>query len=164
MDDGLKAVIMDIKERIRAEEPTALEAAVELTHRYPDEPDVWNALAYGYARNDNYVAAIAAMTRVMALARRKPSVFFNRGRYALMARDYDLAVADFTQGLVLCDELNDDYDREGLHFLRAEAYFQLGRKAEARADLQHVPDDSVSWTLQVRSKAELLELCAESAR
>lgn len=161
MDDALKALIADIKDLVDTDEPAALAAAVKLTEQYPDEPDVWRTLAYIYALDENDAGAIAAMTRAIQLAPRKPTFFFYRGWYLLGSGDYEAAIVDFGQGLLLCDELNDDYNRESLHFLRAEAYFQLGRKAEARADLEHVRDDAVSYTIEVRSKAELSALCAE---
>jgi len=161
MSHDLESLIKRIKVRIRADDPTAIDDAVKLTEQYPDEVETWYTLAYGHARNRNYAAAIATMTRVMQLVPQEPGVYFDRGRHALMAADYELAIADFSAGLVLSEQLNDGYHREGLHFLRAEALFQVGRKAEALADLRHVPDDAVSWTIQIRSKAELAALCAE---
>ncbi|MBK9264668.1 MAG: hypothetical protein IPM54_33400 [Polyangiaceae bacterium] len=164
MSDTLKSLINKIKVRLGAEDPAAFDDMAALAEQYPDEPDVWRALAYAYEVRDDYTAAIAAITREMDLRPERPALYFTRGGYLLMTADYEGAVADFTKGLVLGDQMEHEPYREVLHFLRAEAFFQLGRKAEARSDLEHVKDDCVFWTIQVRSKAELLALCAESAR
>lgn len=160
MADAVERMIKALKERIKADERGALEDALDFTTRYPDKPAVWNTLAFAYQWEEKYSEAIAAMNRVIELEPREPAYFDHRGRYALMAGDYDLAIADFSRGLVLCDEWNNDYYRQPLHFQRAEAFLQLGRKAEALADLHHVDDDHIAWTIQVRSKAELLALCS----
>lgn len=162
MGDELDVLIRNVERRARAEDPAAMADIIRLTEQYPNEPRVWRTLAYASGRERDYVTAIAAITRAMEILPGDPVTFCNRGEYALMAGDYESAIADFTQGLILCDELNSDYLRQSFHFQRAEAYFQLGRKAEALADLEHVDDDCVSWTVQVRSKADLLALCTDS--
>ncbi|MBK9266599.1 MAG: tetratricopeptide repeat protein [Polyangiaceae bacterium] len=159
--DTWERVREEVQERKRAKEQADFEDAVSQTEQHPDDPKAWRALARAHNSNDDYPAAITAMTRAIELGLSASDAYWDRGRYALMAGDYDLAIADFSQGLVLSDQLNNDDLREELHFLRAEAFFQLGRKTEARADLEHVRDDCVSWTIQVRSKDELLALCAE---
>ncbi len=161
MNSSLKSMIKNIEERIGEKDPAAFEDAVRLAEQHPDEPKIWLMIAYANGMKNDYSAAIAAMTRAIALAPPRTGWYFTRGRYALGAADYESAIADFTKGLVLCDELKMEHDREVLHFLRAEAFVQLGRKAEARADLAHVEEDCVLWTIQVRSKAELLVLCRE---
>lgn len=163
MSNDVKFLLRRINVRIRNEDPTVIEDAVKLTEQYPEEWEVWRTLAYAYGRQNNYAAAIETMTRVIALAPREPEVFDMRGSYMLSAGDYEHAIADFNQGLVLCDELKSDYYRASFHFLRAEAFVQLGRKAEALADLAHVKEDYVFWTIQVRTKAELLSLCADAS-
>jgi tetratricopeptide (TPR) repeat protein len=158
---ALEATIRDIEERLEEEDPAAFEDAVKLTAEYPQEPKVWNTLAYANEVNDDYVAASAAMTRAMELRPGLPASHFTRGGYFLMAGDYESAIADFTEGLARGNHLEQEPHREVLYFLRAEAFYQLGRKGDARADLEHVADDCTFWTIQVRSKAELVALCAE---
>jgi len=161
MNDVLAPYIRDINLRIRAKDPTGFEDAVDFTERHPEIWEVWHTLAYAHESRGDYAAAIAAVTRAMELNPREPLLFLERGAYALLMGDHERAVADFSQGLALCDELDQDYFSEALHFLRAEAFVQLGNKAEAVADLSHVPDDYVFWTIQARSKEELLTLCGE---
>jgi len=161
MNDSLKAQLRKIDERVNTEDPTVLDDTIKLTEQYPDEPEVWHSLGYVYESQENYPAALTTMSRVIELAPQEPAYYHHRGCCALMAGDYNLAIADFSQGLALCDEWKNDYYRQSLHFLRAEAHYQLGRKAEAQADLAHVDDDTVSWTIQVRSKAELVALCSK---
>jgi tetratricopeptide (TPR) repeat protein len=164
MSNDLKFLLRRINVRIRAEDPTVIEDAVKLTEQYPEESDAWAVLAFAYTiMEDNYPAAIETMTRVIALAPREPAAFDRRGSYLLRAGDYERAIADFSHGLVLCDEWKSDYYRESFHFQRAEAFVQLGRKAEALADLAHVKDDYVFLTIEVRTKAELLALCADAS-
>ncbi|MDI1447448.1 tetratricopeptide repeat protein [Polyangium sp. 6x1] len=155
--------IMNIIWRIRAKDPTAFADAVEFTEQHPEIWELWHTLAYAYEARGEYTAAIAALTRAIVLSPREPVSFMDRGGCALMAGHYERAMADFSLGLILCDELDWDDYREALHFLRAEAFVQLGKKAEALSDLAHVPHDYVFWTIQVRSKAELLALCGEGA-
>lgn len=158
----LQSMIKDIEARIKAEDPTALDDASKLVEQYPDEPQAWHVFAYANSRRRNYSAAITAITREMALRPARPALHFTRGGYSLMVGDYASAIADFTEGLALGNHLEREPYREVLHFLRAEAFYQLGRKVEALADLEHVEDDCTFWTVQVRSKAELLVLCGES--
>ena len=161
MTDQFKGRLRGVEDQIEAKDPTAFDEAVKLTEQYPEEAEAWNTLAYANDSKRDYPAAIAAMTRAMKLRPGRPALHFTRGGYSLMAGDYDSAIADFTEGLALGNHLEREPYREVLYFLRAEAYYQLGRKAEARADLEHVADDCTFWTVQVRSKAELVALCAE---
>jgi tetratricopeptide (TPR) repeat protein len=142
-------------------DPTGFEDAVELAEQYPEDPRVLHTLAYAHETRKEYAAAITAITRAIGISPREPALLFERGGYALKVGDHECAVADFSQGLVLCDEHKSDYYREAFHFLRAEAFVQLGRTAEALADLSHVADDYVFWTTKLRSKEDLLVLCGE---
>lgn len=161
MSNVLQTMIKDVDARVKANDPTALENAIKLTEQYPEEWEAWNSLAYANSKSRNYPAAVAAMTRAIELRPGRPGLYCTRGGSLLMAGDYDSAIADFTEGLALGRHKEQDPYREVLYFLRAEAYYQLGRKAEARADLEHVEDDCTFWTVQVRSKAELVALCTE---
>lgn len=161
MADAMQSMIKEIEDRLKSDDPTALEDASKLVEQYPDEPKAWHTLAYANSTRRNYPAAIAAVTQEMQLRPGKPALHFTRGRYLLMAGDYEGSIADFTEGLVRGNHLEREPYREVLYFHRAEAFYQLGRKADARADLDHVEDDCTLWTVQVRSKAELLALCTE---
>jgi tetratricopeptide (TPR) repeat protein len=161
MSDPIEVLASKIKDRIKNEDPSALEDAVKFTEQYPDEYKAWWALAFAHQWKNDYAAAISAMTRAMDLRPGRPALHCTRGEYALMAGDYHSAIADFTEGLARGNHLEQEPYREVLYFLRAEAFYQLGRKAEARADLEHVEDDCTYWTVQVRSKADLVALCAE---
>ncbi|MCK6591216.1 MAG: hypothetical protein L6Q76_26995, partial [Polyangiaceae bacterium] len=73
----------------------------------------------------------------------------------------EAALADFDQAVALAKELQDDDRLEKLYFMRADVLAALGRKAEARADLEHVEDGYVGRTNRIRSKADILEDCEE---
>ena len=162
MSNQFKARLRSVERRIEAEDPTAFEEAVKLTEQYSEEAEAWNTLAYANKWNKDYPTAVTAMTRAIELRPGRPALYCTRGECSLMAGDYHSAIADFSEGLALGNHFEREPYREVLYFLRAEAYYQLGRKAEALADLEHVEDDCTYWTVQVRSKAELLVLCGGS--
>jgi len=54
MSNDLKSLIRRIKVRLRAKDPTVMADAVKLTEQYPDEPDVWDTLAFVYSIEDHY--------------------------------------------------------------------------------------------------------------
>lgn len=161
MSDALKILIKGIKDRIESDDPNALGDALRLTEEYPDESRAWGTLAYANEWQNNYRAAIAAVTREMNLRPGKSTLYLKRGGYLLMAGDFNSAITDFTEGIALGSHLTSEPNREVLYFMRAEAYYQLGCKTEALADLEHVEDDCTFWTVQVRSKADLVELCSK---
>ena len=163
MANDLESLIRKIKVRIRAEDPTVIDDAVKLTEQYPKESDTWDVLAYAYAREDHYAEAIAALTRAIEINPRKIALVLKRGEHGLTIGDYHRAIADFSQALILSDEQNVDWCRRALHFLRAEALIQVGKKVEALADLAHLPEDYESYTTDLRTKAELLALCADAS-
>jgi len=162
MREDLEIEIRNIKYRIREEDPTGFEDAVKLVEQYPENSRAWDTLACAHQAKNDYPAAIAALSRAIELNPKRPVLFLKRGEYALHTGDHERAVADLSQSLVLSDELNWNACREELHFLRAETFVQLGKKAEALADLSHVRDDYVSWRAEPRSKADLLVLCGAS--
>ncbi|HRI68309.1 MAG TPA: hypothetical protein PK156_28965 [Polyangium sp.] len=163
MSNVLESLIRQIRVRIREDDPTVIEDAVKLTEQYPTEAHVWDILAHAYSNEDNVPAAVDAMTRAIELRPGKPALHFERGEYQLRMGNYERAIADFTEGLAVGNDVERKALREVLHFVRAEAFYQLGRKAEALRDLQHVTEDCIFWTVQVRSKAELVALCADAA-
>jgi tetratricopeptide (TPR) repeat protein len=162
MSDDVQSLIRRINVRRRDGDPTVAESAIQLAEQYPLEPRVWLLLAHIHEDADNDPATLEALTRVVEVAPKEPVGFYSRGSFFLKREEYDRAVADFTQGLVLCDELSNDYYRGSLHFHRAEALILAGKKAEALRDLAHLPDDYEGFTTDLRSKAELLALCADA--
>lgn len=163
MNESLKVMLRRLSVGIRTNAPAALDDIARLVEQHPEEAKVWRTLAYAHEMKGDHAAAIAAVTQAIALDAREPGSFFDRGHYALNAGDYERAVADFSQGLDLHNEPNWDYYYELCHLLRAEAFYKLGKKAEALADLAHVRDDYVLWKGEVWSKAELAALCGEEA-
>ncbi len=159
MTNLLDSQIKAIKRRIRADDATAAEDAERLGEKYPDEWTVWQLLSYVRSRNKDYTGSIAAMNRILELLPPSPGIYCNRGTSEFYRGNLLAALADFTQGIAKCDELGDDYYRSALYFLRADVLIQLGRKAEARADLKHVKDGHTSWTTTLRSKDEMLSEC-----
>jgi tetratricopeptide (TPR) repeat protein len=159
MSEPLDSLINDIEKLVRAKDPTAVERAAQLAEQYPDAPKVWFLVAFVHSMNDDMDGAIAAMTRLVDIAPREPAVFFDRGRYEQRRGNLEAALADFTEGIALCEQLHAEYYLESLYFFRADVLVALGRKAEALADLAHVSDDCVLWTTELRTKAAILADC-----
>lgn len=142
------------------EHECALRIAQEVIRDYPGESQVWIKRGYVYARAGDYRRAIEDVSRAIELNSMEPDYFYTRGRYYVAFSEYSIAAEDFTKTLELCDHYRNDYYRQPAHFMRAEAYLQLGRVEEARVDLQYVRDDFTTWTDSLRSKQAMLEECA----
>jgi tetratricopeptide (TPR) repeat protein len=161
MSEMLDSLVKDIKKRLRAKDPTAVERAVQLAEQYPDEPEVWRVLAFAYELNDDMDRAVAAMTRMKEVSPPDPSIFFFRGHDEHNRGNLEAALADFTEGIALSEQLQDERYLSALYFMRADVLVTLGRKAEALADLEHVEDDHVAWTTKLQSKFALLTECGQ---
>jgi tetratricopeptide (TPR) repeat protein len=158
MSDMLDALIKKAESLTRDDEvQSALEIANGLIESNPERAEVWLLRAYIHGRSRNYRRAIEDLTEAISISRVEPSIFFDRGRYQLQVREYGKAIEDFSEGLGLCDYHQNDYYRDALHFFRAEAYLQLGRRRKVLADLEHVHDDLPTWTTRLRTKSELLQ-------
>jgi Flp pilus assembly protein TadD len=114
MSELLNSLIADVRNRAREEDPTAVERAVQLAEQYPDEPEVWFVLAFAHAINRDVDGAVAAMNRLVDIAPREPAVFFDRGRYEQRRGNLQAALADFTEGIALCEQLHAEYYLESL--------------------------------------------------
>jgi tetratricopeptide (TPR) repeat protein len=163
MDESLEVLLRKLNVRIWTKDAAAFEDIEKLAEQYPQEPKVWRTLACAHEAKGDHAAAIAAVTRAMALDAREPGLFLDRGYYALNARDYERAVADCSQGLDLQDEPNWGYYHDVLRMVRAAGFYRLGKKAEALADLSHIRDAYVLWKGELWSKEELAALCGGEA-
>jgi len=163
MDESLEVVLRKLNVRIWTKDPAAFEDIEKLAEQYPQEPKVWRTLGCAHEAKGDHAAAIAAVTRAIALDAREPGLFVDRGYYALNARDYERAVADLSQGLDLHDEPNWSYYHDVLRIMRAAGLFRLDKKAEALADLSHIRDAYVLWKGELWAKEELAALCGEEA-
>ena len=161
MSELLNSLIDDIRKRARAKDPTAVERAAQLAEQYPDEPRVWRLLAFAYEMKDDMDGAVAAMTRMKEVSPPEPSIFFFLGHDEHNRGNLEAALADFTEGIALSEQLQDERYLSALYFMRADVLVALGRKAEALADLEHVEDDHVAWTTELRSKFALLTECGQ---
>jgi tetratricopeptide (TPR) repeat protein len=151
--DGLIAKAKALANESRYDE--AISLATDLVQRYPNEMKVWSLRAYLYTFKNDFELAVADLTRAIDINDMEPVLLFDRGRYESRVGRFGAAVEDFGRGLALCDHYRDDYYRETLHFFRAEALIELGRKREALEDLSQVRDDFTSWTYKLRTKSEL---------
>jgi tetratricopeptide (TPR) repeat protein len=138
----------------------AMRAALQLAEEYPDNFRVWSLRGYLHLRAGDARSAVADLSAAIAQCVSEPALFFDRGRCRLGLREWAAAEADFSKGLDLCDHYKDDYYRDVLHFLRAEALVQQGKKTAALRDLELLPDDFRFWTYRLVSKVELTAECS----
>jgi len=159
MTTSIDRLITNLERRAQSDDPAALVEASRLVAEHPSESKVWGLRAYIFARTGNLENAISDLTRAMELSSQEPSNYFDRGRYKLKLGDSAGAVADFSHALELCDEHGDDYHRESLHFVRADALVRAGKRSEALEDLRKVRDGFTLWTTTLRSKEGLMTEC-----
>jgi tetratricopeptide (TPR) repeat protein len=142
------------------DEASALRLADELVRQYPHEMRAWLLRSHIHARMKAHVNAVNDITQAMEVSPiEEPCLFFDRGRYYIKLRNFQDAINDCTQGLKVCDMYQSEYYRESLHFFRACAYVQLGRKDEALADLSKVRSGYQLWVDRLVSKEMLLKEC-----
>ncbi len=137
----------------------ALSIANALVQQYPSDIRAWIARAHAQALMGNDEAAVSDVSSAIKINQGEPDLFFNRGRFRMRTADIHGAIDDFTKGLELCDFHNNEYYRETLLFMRAEALATLGRTSEALADLAHVRDDFKIYTTRLRNKADIVADC-----
>jgi|ERR1017187_8162364 tetratricopeptide (TPR) repeat protein len=160
MSDLLGNLISRARQLAKAGEmQEAHSLAAELTRLYPSLCEAWVLGAYLHALDQDYVSAVAVLSEAINLNSLEPGLFFHRGRNEIKLGQDRAALDDFSRGLDLCDQFDNDYYRETLLFMRAEALLRLGRKAEARADLARVRDGFTIWTYRLVSKEALLGEC-----
>ncbi len=160
MNGDLQSELKEIEKLARAENSDeALRRANALADSHPEEPRVWSTRGYINGRDGDIRAAIADLSRCIALRGDEPCDFFARGRYLFRAGRYDEAVSDFTRVLQLCDTYNSDYYRRAAYFFRADAYVRLSEYEKARADCHQVTDNEPMWTDKLRTIGEILDEC-----
>jgi len=137
----------------------AFSIASALVRQYPCEIRAWLMRAYVERLMGNHEAAIADMSNAININQLEPDLFFNRGRYRMSVADISGAIEDFSKGLELCHFHNNNYYRETLLFMRAEALAKLGRTDDALADLAHVRDDFRIYTTKLRTRADIVAEC-----
>ncbi len=160
MDEPLEAVLADIGKRAPTDPSRTLERATQLAEKYPDAWKAWRMLVYAHAINGDWDGAVIAANRLIEIAPPHPSDFLLRASYQRKRGNLEGALSDFTQAIAL-GQHEDNYDMEQLYFVRADVLVALGRKAEARADLEHVSDGYARMTTRVRTKEEILADCSE---
>jgi tetratricopeptide (TPR) repeat protein len=160
MQPTLDKLISEAKDLANSgERQEALSLANELIEHYPREARVWSLRAYIYGLTANYEAVFADLSHAIKINPMEPDFFFHRGRYGLITGQNQAAFDDLTKGIELCDYYKNEYYRETLLFMRAEALVHLNRKDEALSDLALVRDDFTIWTSRLRTKAELVAEC-----
>ena len=156
----LEDAIEKIRTKARANDPVALQDALELTTLHPEEASAWLVLSYVHARSGHCEEAIADLNRAVAIAPEEPVLYFNRGRYSSEMGMHTDAISDYSRGIELCDVYNDDYYRSAFHFLRARSHLQLGDKKSALLDLSNIEDENYSfWIDGMITKKQLLSQC-----
>jgi len=151
-----------VQKLLRTNDLSATNEAKKLTEEYPNESDSWRTLAHAYEVEENYPAVFQAYAQAIQCEPGRVIFFVELAQNHLLLANYEQAITDCSHGLGLPEEERSESFRWELYLLRAEALFQLGRKAEALADLTHVPDKFSYWTIEKRSREALLALCADA--
>ena len=160
MNPTLDSLISRAEKLARAgDKQGALSLANQLVAQHPDEMKVWSLRAYLHGRERDYAGAIADLSTAIRINPMEPSLFCNRGQDHLSLGDYEATLIDCGKGLDLCDHYDNDYYRESLMCIRAEAFIGLGRRDEALADLAGVRDGLKFWTNRLRTKKEMVAEC-----
>jgi tetratricopeptide (TPR) repeat protein len=159
--DNVTPDLKDLISRIRniagaGDEERAMALAADLVAQYPSDSRVWSLRSYLRGRVSDYTGAVADVTHAIELDPLETSYLLSRGMDRLRLGDYLLAAEDFSRGLDLCDHHHDNYFREMLYFMRAEAFLMIGKKDQALTDLTHVRSDFRTWTYRLRTKADLI--------
>jgi tetratricopeptide (TPR) repeat protein len=139
----------------------ALSIASELVLQHPGEIRAWSLRAHLQALMGDVAAAVSDVSNAIILNPAEPSLFFDRGRQRMRMADVDGAIEDFSKALELCDFHDNNYYRETLLFMRAEALAKLGRANDALADLAHVRDDFRIYTTKLRSRDDIVAECID---
>lgn len=137
----------------------AMRLVCELLDKFPEEKSPLAFRAHLHSMNGAYQQSWLDLSRAMLVDPLDPCLFYLRGDCSLQLGQAEAALADFDDGLALCDQKGDNYCRDTLIFLRAEALISLGRTIDAARSLQQLPDDFSFWTPKLRTKADLLRDC-----
>jgi len=159
MTQSLEARIAETRrlaESGRLDEATA--TADDVVAQYPTESKSWALRAHLRTLAEDYAGANADLDTASRLRPDEPYYFFRRGLNSLVIGDWHSALLDLTTGM----KLRDPAYEEAFRFARAEALIELGRKREARRDLETLPDNIRMWTSRLRTKEDLLSACQAS--
>ncbi len=159
MRESLDDMIDRVQTLIRTDDPTALDEAHRLGEEYPEAGQTRTVLHFAYSRDKNLEGEIAALTQALEITPAQPDLMFERGVNEAKRGNFEAALANFTQALVLYNELDPDKDLEMVHFFRADALLCLDRPEEARAALEHVSDGYTMWMTNFCTKREMLAAC-----
>lgn len=167
MSEPLDSLLHEIHVRVLDDKKTGLERASQLAEQYPNVTEVWYALAHARVVNSDVDGTVFALNRMMDIPPpHSPSVYLRgyllRGRYEHKRGNLEIALSDFSKAIGLAVHLPDESRLlTELYFRRADVLVELGRKAEARADLTHVPDAYGKRTTRNRTKDDILADCSE---
>jgi len=160
MNAIIKSALSEIDELARTERyDEALRRVQQLTAEHPSEPWIWRTRGYVNSRQGNTQAAIADLSRAIAMQGIEPDFYYTRGILFFQERSFKKAVMDFTKVIELCDHHRSDYYREGAYFFRADAFVRLREFEKAKSDCRHVKDGMRTWTDQLRTKEGILKEC-----
>ena len=117
---------------------------------------VWQLKASLFSKAKMPGKEIISYTKALETDDQHVGLYFLRGRAFYKYKLYQKAVADFTDGLITCEEQLDMYFETILYFYRAHAYYELGLYEKSLEDLNEVPYDYVGWTDDLKSKEDLI--------
>ncbi len=112
---------------------------------------------WAFRLNKDYINQLACYDETIQLENgTRSGSFFLRGRLKFKLKEFEGALNDFSQAIILEEQTPEKYGFEVYFFLRAEVYLKMGRVEECLLDLQNVPEDYECWTYKLRTKVDLL--------
>lgn len=136
----------------------AMQLCEALIKDFPDEPEVYRELAATYATQGRAVEAAEILAKAIVLESDDVGNYFMQGRYYLNGQEFIKAIDSLTRAIELEIQQGKEYFSKTAYFFRAEAYVKIRQNGKALADLEHVPDDYMTYfSYGKRTKADVLQ-------
>lgn len=155
LDDRIDA----IRKGARIDAPKGVEVATRLAEEFPNVAKVWHCLHDAHWLNEDLAVAASVMQKAIDLEPQEPTWLYYRADTTALLGNFAASVDDLTEAIRVCDPNERATFRQKLYFFRADMFLRLGRKVEARADLEHAPDVFALRTTRIRTKEEMLAEC-----
>lgn len=135
----------------------ALTAAHQIIAQFPHDVEALLFRAHVYALRDEWELAVVDTSEAIRLYPDEICLYYNRARYLFAQYQHHAALNDLNKALELSATQSESYYLSELYGWRAEILLKLGRRAEARADIEKLDDDYRTWTDRLRTKQDMLK-------
>ncbi|UWZ84924.1 hypothetical protein [Occallatibacter riparius] len=130
--------------------------ADRIIEQFPSALEALRLRAFVCELRNEWELAEADTSRAIHLQPDEIVLYFNRARFLFAQGMYRPALEDINTAFEISVAENESYYVTALYGWRAEILLKLGRRAEAREDIEKLDDDYRNWTDQLRTKQDLL--------